>query len=187
MITFKNILISLLLMVAIGLSSWSLLSSHGKQPVEMNPLKPDAFMEDVVATTFNKQGKPSLMLVTPKMIHYPNHDMTKILLPKVTIYRQSPNPWLINSNYATASQGINQILFQDHVVIFHPADKDDPTTTMKTSALTVFPNKQIAETDQPVVITQPNTTIQAIGMLADLNIGIVKLLSQAKGIYVPSS
>ena len=58
---------------------------------------------------------------------------------------------------------------------------------MKTASLTVFPDKQQASTDNAIVITQPDTVIHAVGMLADLNEGTVKLLSQAKGDYVPSS
>lgn len=187
MLTFKNMFISLLLMIAVCLSSWSLLSKHAKPDATIDPSLPDAYMEDVTAITMNNFGKPTLKLITPKMIHFASNDTTNIFSPKITVYRKSPNPWLINANFAKATQGINQILFWDNVVIYHPADKDDPLTTMKTSSLTVFPNKQVATTTKPVTITQPNTTINAIGMLADLNIGIVKLLSQTKGEYVPSS
>lgn len=188
MLTFRNAFIGSLLLLAAGLSTWSLLlSKHAHTTQTALNSTPDAYMEEVVATTLNKEGKLTLKLVTPKMTHYPQDDSTEIISPKVVLYRHSPNPWFIHSEYAKATHGITQIDFIDHVNIHHLADINDPPTTMETLTLTVFPEKQLAQTEQPVTITQPNTVIHAIGMLADLNVGTVNLLSQAKGEYVPNS
>lgn len=187
--TLRNYLVSLLLIISIGLSAWSILSTNTSRSTHSpeDTSLPDAYMEDVVAIVMNKFGTPSIKLSTPKMVHYANNDRTDIQKPLVTIYRKSPNPWDISADFAEASQGVSQINFQKNVVIKHIADKDDPATTMQTTALTVFPNNQSAQTDQPVTITQPDTTIQATGMQANMNEGTVKLLSQAKGEYVPKT
>ncbi|HLB57904.1 MAG TPA: LPS export ABC transporter periplasmic protein LptC [Gammaproteobacteria bacterium] len=186
--TLKNSIIIVLLLFAAGLSGWSMLIS--KQPVSTvtSHLKqPDAFMENVVATIINKEGKPSLKIETPKMVHYAEDDTTDITTPHVTIFRHSPKPWYIDSDYAKTTQGISQIVFWSNVVIHHPSDSANPMTMMKTATLTIFPDKKIAETDQAVTLTQPDTTIHAIGMLTNLDDGTVKLLSEAKGEYVPST
>lgn len=187
--TLRNTMISLLLVTAISLSSWSILTSKVSKPDIIpeanNP--PDAFMEDVVATIMNKEGTPSFKVTTPKMIHYASNDSTDIQKPNVIIFRQSPNPWHIKSDYAKATQGISQILFWSHVIIQHEADKENPTTTMQTDALTVYPEKQTARTDLAITITQPDAIVHATGMLADMNDGTVKLLSKAQGEYVPIS
>ncbi len=189
MLTIRNSLISVLLLLAIGLSTWSIfIANHSKQRAindESNP--PDAIMDNVVALILNKQGLPSLKVVTPQMVHHMDNDTTDIITPHVTIYRRSPNPWYINSDKAIASQGITQIIFSGNVVIHHLADTENPTTTMQTVALTVFPDKQTAETNQAVTIEQPDTVVHAIGMLANMNNGTVKLLSQAKGEYAPKT
>jgi lipopolysaccharide export system protein LptC len=187
--TLKNTLITLLLILSIGLSSWSILI--GKKSDALAPTnsskEPDAYMENVVATILNKQGIPSMKIETPKMVHYADNDMTNISKPHITVYRQSPEPWYINSDFAKATSGVEQILFWDNVVIHHAEDTDNPTTTMTTTLLTVFPNKQLAKTNQPVTVTQPNSILHAIGMLANMNDGTIKLLSNARGEYVPSS
>jgi lipopolysaccharide export system protein LptC len=121
------------------------------------------------------------------MIHYPHNDITKIDTPHVTIYRDSPSPWFIDSDYAKAKNGIDQIQFWSHVNIHHPADSDNPNTLMTTDLLNIFPEDEIASTDRPITFVQPDTKINAIGMLANLNDGTIKLLSQAKGEYAPSS
>lgn len=187
--SIRNLLLSLLLLSAIGASIWSILvsnESHSTQTNDSSSL-PDAFMEEVVATFMNKQGDPALKVLSPKMTHYTNHDITNIEKPLVTIYRNSPNPWYINSDYAKTSQGLGQIDFWSHVKIYHQADNKNPLTTMKTMSLTVFPDKQTAETNQAIVIQQPSTIIHAVGMSVDMNDGTVKLLSQARGEYDPNS
>jgi lipopolysaccharide export system protein LptC len=142
-------------------------------------------MENVIATIINKEGDPSLQIKSPKMIHYPENDTTHIETPHITIFRQSPEPWIVNSDFAKASKGIQQIDFWSNVVIHHEHDIKAPITTMTTTSLTVFPSEKIAQTEDAIVLTQPDTTIHAIGMYANLNEGYVKLLSAARGEYVP--
>ena len=164
-----------------------MLSRHTQPTASHNANEPDAWMENIVAMVMNKQGSASLKIQAPKMEHYAEDDTTHIDYPRVTVYRQSPEPWYINSDHAEASNGLEEIVFSDNVVIHHPTDNGNPETTMNTASLTVFPDKKQASTDNAVVIIQPDTVIHAVGMLADLNDGTVKLLSQAKGDYVPTS
>lgn len=190
MISIRNTLILFLFTTALLLSGWSIfIANHArdKQQVVHNANEPDAYMENVTATILNKNGMPSLKVSTPKLIHYALNDTTDVLKPNVTIYRNSPKPWYINSEYAKATGGTAQILFWDHVLIHHPADTANPITTMETATLTVYPDKEIAATDQPVTIQQPDTIVHAIGMLANMNDGTVKLLSKAQGEYVPAT
>lgn len=189
LISFKNMTLGLLLIAAAALSLWSIWLTRQSSPTHpISSNRPDAFMEDVTALIINKEGKPVLKVVAPKMTHYPADDSTDINTPTITVFRkESPNPWFINANHAKTIQGIQQINFWENVVIHHPADKRNPLTTMHTNSLTVFPEKQIAETQEPVVIKQPASTIHAIGMLANLNDATVRLLSQAREDYVPNS
>lgn len=185
-ISFKNASISALFILAMILSGWSMFIFM--RPTTLSALnnqidRPDAIMEDVLATIMNTLGTPTLQIKSPKMIHYAEKDMTQITHPHVTVFRSS-QPWYIDSDSAKASNGIEKIIFIDHVVIYHPADPASPATTMNTTSLTVFTDKQTAETADPVTVLQPDTKIQAVGMLASLNDGTVKLLSQAKGEYV---
>lgn len=189
MLTLKNTFTSFLLILAVGLTSWSILlgkKSDALKPTN-SPNEPDAYMENVNATILNKEGLPSMKIESPKMIHYADNDTTRISQPHITVYRQSPEPWYINSDFARATQGVDQILFWSNVVIHHAKDIDNPTTTMTTTSLTVFPNRQLASTDEAITVTQPDATVHAIGMLANMNDGTVKLLSNARGEYVPSS
>jgi lipopolysaccharide export system protein LptC len=186
--SLKNSTISLLLIIAIALSAWSIILSKQVLPTkDHDSNQPDAYMENIVAVILNKEGKPSLKIEAPKMVHYAENNTTHITHPHVTAYRQSPQPWYINSDSAQALNGLERVIFTRNVVIYHPSDLENPNTTMHTNALTIFPDKQQAETNDAITITQPDTIVHAVGMLADLNDGTIKLLSQAKGEYVPNS
>jgi lipopolysaccharide export system protein LptC len=174
-------------MAAMGMVIWSTYFTDykNKQVAPMVSNVPDAYMEEVTAVVLDKEGNPKIKIETPKMIHFIKDDTTRLLSPHLTLYRDTPEPWYITSHYASASQGIESVNFWEEVQVQHAADQNSPTTTIKTATLTVYPNKHTAETNDLITMIQPNLTVNAIGMFADMNTGDIKLLSQARGEYVP--
>jgi len=184
MFSLRNSIFSALLIMALLLSGWSFfIIYHPHSAIQEDLGKPDAFMEDVIATFIDKQGKPTLKIAAPKMSHYMENDATKIVKPLLTLYRKSPQPWHLTADHARTLQGISQIFLQDNVIIDHPGDDQNEKTTLLTPSLIVYPEKQLALTEDPVIINQPNTKIHAVGMNADLSSGAIKLLSQTQGEY----
>ncbi len=186
--TYKYILISLMMLIVVGLATWTTFLSYRPQNnmiANSTPL-PDAVMEDVIAFIMDKQGKPSMKIVTPKLSHFTENDTTQLRTPSLTLYRKSPNPWYVTAKYAKATQGIENVFFWEDVVIHRAADENNPSTLIKTTTLLVHPNKQTAETQDNIIMIQPNLMVHATGMYADMNTGDIKLLSQARGEYVPS-
>jgi lipopolysaccharide export system protein LptC len=188
-LTLRNISIGALLALAVSFSCWSIfIATHSdKKVVAATPDRPDAYMENVSAVFMDKTGKPKLKIDTPKMVHYPAEDSAELVSPQVVVYRQSPQPWRITADHAKTKKGITEITFWDNVEIQHQPDTDNPLTIMRTSTLTILPDIQVAKTNEAIVMTQPDTTVHAIGMLANWNDGTVKLLSQAREDYVPKS
>lgn len=187
--TYKNTIISLSLLTAIGLAAWTTFLFYRPQSAAaiQTVLMPDALMEEVTAVIMDKQGKPRMKIVTPKMVHYADNDTTHLTAPQFLLYRKSPQPWVITAKYAKAIQGINHIDFWEEVTIYHSADKNNPSTLIKTPKLTVHPEKQIAETNDLITLIQPNIVVKATGMYADMNTGDIKLLSQTRTEYVSDS
>src|SRR5205085_12341372 len=99
MLATRNVIFSCLLITALFLSGWSsFIIYHKKSSATLaDSGKPDAFMEEVVATMLDKQGKPTLKIISPKMTHYLENDTTVIIKPILTLYRtthqKSPKPW----------------------------------------------------------------------------------------------
>lgn len=185
---YKNTLMGLSLIIISLFGVWTILLSYNASQTASpkNNDLPDAFMEEVTAVTMDKQGKPRMKVETPKLVHYPTKDTTQLFSPQLTLYRNSPKPWFITAKFATATDGVEDIYFFDNVIIHHAADENNPATLIKTSALTVYPNKKLAETNDFITMTQPSLIVKAVGMKADMNTGNIKLLSQARGEYVPN-
>lgn len=186
--TYKNTILSLIMIAAFGFAVWATLLTYRPQNViiSQNSSLPDAFMEDVTALILDKEGKPKMKIVTTKMVHFTSMDKTHLSSPQLTLYRKSPQPWFITSKNAIATQGIEQVDFFDNVIINHPADVSNPATLIKTTSLTVHPNEETAETNEFITLIQPNITVKATGMHANMKTGDIKLLSEARGEYAPS-
>lgn len=185
---YKNTMISAVTIMTVLFAVWITLAYQAKTPAPIqNTREPDTEMENVISIILDKQGKPKLKIVTAKLIHYAESNTTHLTSPYIVMYRQSPKPWHITSHYAKAIGGIDQVDFWGNVVIRHVIASNQPETIIKTSTLTVYPNKQIAQTNDPITLAQPNTLIKAVGMFADMNSGNIKLLSETRGEYVPSS
>ena len=178
----KNTVITALLILALMLSIKSILSNKLSSLPETSHL-PDAWMTQVKATILDQQGAPSLKVISPKIVHYAEHDTAEIEQPLVFFYHQSPTPWHIKSRYAKATHGISSILFWDQVTIDHPADRNTAATLIKTTRLTIAPNQKSAQTDQWITLQQPGIAAEGIGMLANLQNGTIHLLSMVKGSY----
>lgn len=184
----KYTLISVFMLAIVAVTSWFTYFTdkpHTKL-VTSAKVTPDAYMENVVALILDKQGKPSLKIVTPKLVHYAEKDTANLDSPELTLYRKSPTPWYINADTATTTDGVENVTFRENVVIHHAADDTNPATIIKTQLLYVYPNKQIAETPAPITLIQPGLKVSATGLNADMNTGNIKLLSQARGEYVPN-
>lgn len=186
---YKHISISLLTIVGIIIATWSgIFMVRPSNPIaKQTSSLPDAYMLDVTATIMDMQGNPHMKIVTPKMIHYTSNDTSQLIAPQLTLYRQSLNPWYITSAFAKATQGIENVDFWNDVTVQHPADENNPNTVIKTNMLTVHPNKETAETQEFITMLQPNLTVNAVGMHANMHTGDIRLLSQMRGEYAPNS
>ena len=142
-------------------------------------------MENVIATTINQQGRPSLIIKTPKMHHYLENDTMDIETPHVILYDDSPEPWVIDSLSGKTTHGFDHIAFKGNVVIHHTEDTKQPETFIKTQSLSLSSKDRIATTPDPITLTQPSITIGGVGLFANLNTGMIHLLSDARGEYVP--
>jgi len=186
---YKYSIISIITMIIVGVTtSMAYFFYHPQNTIPAPTVElADAIMENVSALIMDKQGKPSMKIVSPKMIHFALHDTTQLIEPELTLYRKSPKPWYIKAKYARATEGIDNINFSENVTLHHAADQNNPVTLIKTATLTVQPNKQIALTNDLITLIQPGLTVKSTGMHADMNTGDIKLLSSARGEYVPST
>ena len=181
----KSVSLSILLIVMVCLSIHFMLRNvprcHSTLKQQLDN-QPDVFMHNVSYFQYDYQGLLHSHLKTRLIVHYPLEDSSYFNHPYYLIYTDKRVPWTVVANQGKSQGGVHRVYFWDHVKIHESQQPTEPETTIATRTLTIFPNHFFAKTDKDVIITRPNSTIQAAGMAADLKKGIVHLLSHSIGI-----
>lgn len=147
---------------------------------------PDFIVDKFAATTYDEQGSPRFIMVAEKMIHYPDDDSTHIKEPKLTSF--FPDRPMI---YTTARRGEisskgEEVFLRDDVRLVRTSNTSLSEMVLNTTYLHVIPEENLADTDQPVTMTESLNTIKAVGLRLDNKARTVQLLSQVKGQYAPA-
>ena len=146
----------------------------------------NAFMTNAVYTQFNKLGQLQTRMQTPNMEHYAKHDTSFFVKPTILIYTSDRIPWYVKSDYGKSQNGTIKVYLWGSVVLHQPQMIDHPETTIYTKALTVYPKRSFAETNEDVTIHRPGSVVKGKGVTANFKTGIIKLLTESRGIYEPT-
>jgi len=147
---------------------------------------PDAIVSGLNVRQFNEKGELIHHLKTSLLTHIPENDKHYLLKPLILAAEEKQPVWKIESEQAVAVNGGDQIHFTKKVVIHQKADNKTPARTIRTEAITYYPQTKKAVTPLLVTMEQPGISIQSIGMNAWLDEKKVQLLHQARGRYVPA-
>lgn len=144
-----------------------------------NSLLPDYIIEPIVTFRFNPQGELIDYFLAKKMIHFPENDTGYFTEPVLYLYENKQQIWHIKSKAGRSIQNFSTLFLQGDVWV----EQTKNNSTLTTNTLTIYPNKNQAETDDAVFVRQPGIQIRGVGMRADLTKQTVQLLSNAKGFY----
>lgn len=160
-------------------------------------IRPESFMQEPVVTTGEKSpidfyvlnsrtvqyqadGKRNYELSAEKMEHIKASDVSLLTRPNLHSYRGTELPWQVTSERGEVGPQGQEVELIDNVRIERNDAKGRPTI-ITTSRMTVLPEKDYAETRQPVRIVAANGVTTATGMKAYLNEGRMLLLSNVRG------
>ena len=147
---------------------------------------PDYMMDNFTATTLDTQGKIRFVMSAKKMWHTPDDDTTHLEAPQLASFTEEHPPLRITALMGELLHKDEAIYLRNDVTIVRPAYANKSELTFKTSYLHVVPNKDIADTDQPVTLIDARTTLHAVGMELDNKARSIKFLSQVKTVYEPA-
>ena len=102
-------------------------------------------------------------------------------------YSEQHQPWKVTADTGRAINGTQQVHLFGHVNLHQPAGANNKETTLTTSKLTIYPQKNMAENSVLTHAKQPGITVSSIGFRANFKQGKVILLSQAQGNYTQTS
>ncbi|WP_455211449.1 LPS export ABC transporter periplasmic protein LptC [Kaarinaea lacus] len=192
-------LITPIVLVLVAALSWWYIKTLDKSLMQQSTVVtkgPDYFMYDTVSTIMDESGKLKHQLETAYLAHFSEDNRTELEDARLTLHQQDGSLWTIQANRGTLYQETEQIYLAGNVVIEKPqTDNSDATDStqksseagikIQTDKLHIDPKLQIAQTQDPVVISNQDVRVNAVGMKANLQTKSVELLAKVKGTYVP--
>ena len=154
---------------------------------EKNPPKKiaDSFLNHVDIINYDETGKPKNNIIADKILHYPGDVDSKIIKPNISLFRKQGSPILITADNGFTNQQGTRIILTGHVVISRERSQYNQFFQLKSPTLTIWPNKEYAETDKAVMMTTEGTIVNAIGMKAFIDKEHYLLLSNVKSKHLP--
>ena len=140
---------------------------------------------DIHITQINQQGDPSYFTTATQATHYSDNSIRVHNINTTVIsYTKAPD-WELHADYGRVYNNNNVINLWDHVRADRPAGNGFRPLAFRTTTLTVYPNKNIVETNKPVTFYQPGTQniTHAVGMHANTKTKIVNILSDVRSTY----
>lgn len=182
----KTLWFSIILLIGAGLSIFLMLIREHKTAEMEQPGGVNAFMIKPTYKAYDKEGQLHSQIDAFQMKHYVRNDTSTFNDPKILIYTDDRIPWHITSKHGKSQNGTKKLFLYDDVVLHQPQQPNHPEITINTSELTIYPARSFAETNKNVQIKRPGTVIHGKGIEANLKKGIVKLLTESRGVYEPS-
>ncbi|WAE62929.1 LPS export ABC transporter periplasmic protein LptC [Stutzerimonas sp. R40042] len=169
------------LLVAVGY--WNIRpESFMQEPSVASGATPDVDFYVINSRTVQYQpdGKRNYELTADKLEHIKASDISLLTKPDLLSYRGTELPWHVRSERGEVSAEGDEVLLIDQVKVERTDAKGRPTI-LTTSRLTVWPEKDYAETKQAVRIEAANGVTTATGMKAYMDDGRMLLLSNVRG------
>ncbi|MBA4143391.1 MAG: LPS export ABC transporter periplasmic protein LptC [Nitrosospira sp.] len=141
---------------------------------------PDYVVENFSALRMDDDGVARRTLLGKRLVHYPDDESMDLEQPRLINTEPGKPPMQVKADQAKMSANGEDIYLSGNVTVVRNAGRGRGETTMATSFLHVRPDDDIARTDQPVVITETNSVIKAVGMEMSNRTGITQLLSQVR-------
>jgi lipopolysaccharide export system protein LptC len=146
----------------------------------------DYYIDNFSAVTLSAQGQPRFTLTAEKLWHYPDDDTTHLQMPKlISLYADRP-PTTTSAQTGMISSKGDDVFLYDEVRVVRPASGSTGEQLFSTDYLHVVPDRDWAETDQSVVMTNQYSVIRAVGMELDNKARTAKLLSHVRATHEPT-
>ena len=184
-----RIIFTVLGAVVVALGSFWLLEVMNKNAQDINASKnvnePDYCITNFSLVRMDLTGKPSYIVSGTKLTHYPADDSSDIDQPFVRKLTPDMPPMNMNAELAHIDQNNTRLQLHRKVVVDRVASPKAQNLTLKTEALTVYPDEERMETDVPVDILTGASRIHGVGMKANNATGMVEVQNALRIVLPP--
>ena len=172
----------------VGINTFDTLRNEADAPITSSSLDFSAYSEGINTILYDSQGNINYTLQAERQVHY-NDDSTELEKPFIRLYQDGDSRWNIVANSGrisaaetTADGALEKIELLGDVQVYS-LDKFGNKTLMSTEFLTLNPESEILETDQPVSVVTSALQLSSIGMIAKLRTDEITFLREIRGRY----
>ncbi|MBO0491933.1 LPS export ABC transporter periplasmic protein LptC [Pseudomonas sp. Marseille-Q1929] len=142
----------------------------------------DYYATNAYSIQYLPDGKVQYEITSDKVEHLKTSEVTLLTNPDMNIYRGTEFPWHVTSKRGEVNPDGTEVELIDSVRVARTDDKNRDTV-ITSSRMTVFPQKQYAQTEQDVRIDGAGGVSTGKGMKAYLKESRIHLLSNVRGQY----
>jgi lipopolysaccharide export system protein LptC len=163
--------LTMLVFVLIALGSFWLVEVVNKNGQDMQAdahrNEPDYIVGRFSFVRLNKAGQPAYIISGDQLTHRPVEDASDVDKPVVRSLSGDQPPLHMHAERAHIDQDNSRIKLIENVHIEREGSATAQPMDLRTQALTVFPDDDTMETDQPVQMRSGDATASGIGLHAN--------------------
>jgi len=181
----RNLLLLTVLVVMIAaVGYWNITPERflERPAAVIDPKAIDYYAINAHAKQFLPDGGLQYDMTADKVEHLQASQVTLLTTPDMQLYRGTVYPWHVQSVRGEVNPDGTQVELIDSVRVAR-TDQKERATIITSSRMTVFPQKQYAQTEQDVRIEGAGGVSTGKGMKAYLNDSKINLLSNVRGLY----
>ncbi|MFJ2714046.1 MULTISPECIES: LPS export ABC transporter periplasmic protein LptC [unclassified Pseudomonas] len=153
-----------------------------KPPAKSEESPIDWYATNTHTFQYLPDGKLQYEMTSDKAEHVKATDITLVTKPDLNMFRGTEFPWHVTSERGEVNSGGTEVELIDSVRIKR-TDEKNRDTLITSTRMTVFPQQQYAQTQQPVRIDGAGGVSTGVGMKAYLKESRIHLLSNVRGQY----
>ncbi|MFK3771142.1 MULTISPECIES: LPS export ABC transporter periplasmic protein LptC [Pseudomonas] len=169
-------------LVAVGYWNVSPESFLDKPAAQVDESAIDYYAINAHSVQYTPEGQLQYEMTADKVEHMKASEVTLVTTPDLHLYRGTQFPWHVQSKTAEVNPDGTEVELIDAVRVAR-TDEKKRETIITTTRMTVFPQKEYAQTEQAVRIDGAGGTTTGKGMKAYLKEGRMDLLSNVRGQY----
>ncbi|PCI81845.1 MAG: LPS export ABC transporter periplasmic protein LptC [SAR86 cluster bacterium] len=170
----------------VGINSFESLSNETGTPITSSSLDFNAYSEGINTILYDADGNINYTLQAERQVHY-NDDSTEFEKPFIRLFQDGESRWNIVANSGrisadetTPDGALDRIELVGDVQVYSLDDFGN-RTLMSTEFLTLNPESEILETDQPVSVVTSALQQSSTGMIANLKSDEITFLRDIRG------
>ncbi|CAN7202086.1 LPS export ABC transporter periplasmic protein LptC [Pseudoxanthomonas sp. LjRoot168] len=182
-----RVALGLVLLVAAIVSGWSAWKNRDVPPPNRVVAdRSDYVMRDFEMIALNGEGKEAVAVRAPEMARNPQDQTYTITTPLFLLPEEDGRSWELRSKTGWLSAKGEELRLKGDVHGTSPEGGARPAE-FRTDTLNVFPDRDLAQTEDVVTVVQPGSRLSGRGFETNLKTKEYTFKSQVRSIYEPRS